>query len=255
MIIENNEEKMILQEGGRRLALILQKVGERVRPGVEASSLNSYAEKLIEDMGDRAAFRGYTPDGATRPYPASLCVSINDEVVHGIPNEDKKVIQEGDLVTIDMGLIHENLFTDHAVTIPVGSVDKKGLELLSATKLALEKAIEIVKPGLAVGEIGFLIEEIAHEYGFRPADGLGGHGLGRSVHEEPFVPNFGPKDRGPELEEGQVIAIEPIFNEGKASIRLDDDGYTYITSDGKRSAQFEHTILIERDGAVILTQQ
>jgi len=254
MVIKNEKDKENLLEGGRRLATVLQKVAEKVAPGVSTKELDNYAEKLILDMGDTPAFKDYTPIGAKRPYPATLCISINDEIVHGIPNEEDKILKDGDIVTLDSGLNHNGYFLDHAITVPVGNVDKNGLELIDTARVALEKALEIIKPGIKVGEIGFLIEGFVKEHGFVPAYDFGGHGVGAGVHEDPFIPNFGPKNRGPALEEGQVVAIEPIINEGGPGARLLRDGYTYATEDGKRSAQFEHTVLIEKNGPVILTK-
>jgi len=254
MIVKNEKEKAILQEGGRRLALILEKVSKMARAGMKVSDLDKFAENLALEMGDKPAFKNYKPKGAERPYPASLSVSVNDEVVHGIPNEETKILKDGDILTLDIGLTHEGLITDHAVTIPIGNVDKKGMELIETTKKALDLVIKRAKPGVLVGELGDFIENFAKQHNFVPAEDLGGHGVGRTVHEEPFVPNFGPRDREPTLREGEVIAIEPIFNEGGTEIILMEDGYTLKTKDGKRSAQFEHTVLIEKEGAVILTK-
>jgi methionyl aminopeptidase len=254
MIVHTEEELKILKEGGRRLSEILHIVAEKTIVGAKASDLNELAEKLIKEGGDKAAFLGYKPEGATRPYPASLCVSINDEIVHGIPNEKSKVLKEGDVVVLDMGLIHKGLVTDSAITVLVGKVDKRAQKLSSVTQRALEMAIEKARAGNKVGEIGFEIERYVKSEGFVPADDLGGHGVGAKVHEEPYVPNIGPRDRGPVLVLGQVIAIEPIINEGGRRIYLDDDGYTFKTADGMRSAQFEHTVMVTEDKPIILTQ-
>jgi methionyl aminopeptidase len=255
MIVTTEKEIEILREGGKRLAEILNLVAKEVKSGVKVRDLNKMAEDLAREKGDGLAFLGYKPGGSPKPYPAGLCVSINDEAVHGVPNgKEDKILKEGDIVTLDMGLIHKGLYTDSAITIPVGEIDEKAKELLSVTKKALEMAIEKARAGNKVGEIGFTVEQYVKRKGFVPAEDLGGHGLGNSVHEEPFVPNIGPKDRGPVLEEGMVIAIEPIINEGGKRIYLDKDGFTLKTVDGKRSAQFEHTVLITDDNPVILTE-
>ena len=258
MIVKNREEMEILKKGGQKLSEILNMVAEKIEPGVKAKDLNDFVLQTIKQLPNtkdyKLSFLGYKPEGVVRPYPAGLCVSVNDEVVHGIPNESEKVLKDGDIVTIDMGLTYKGLVTDHAVTLPVGEVDEKGKELISVTKKALDLAIEKARAGNNVGEIGFTIESFVKSKGFVPADDLGGHGVGSSVHEEPYVPNIGPKDRGPKLVPGTVIAIEPIINEGSKRIYLDSDGYTFKTADSKRSAQFEHTVLITNDNPIVLTQ-
>ncbi|HJN63055.1 MAG TPA: type I methionyl aminopeptidase [Candidatus Paceibacterota bacterium] len=254
MIVKNKEQMKILVEGGQRLAEILNMVAKEVKPGVNVKKLNEIAETEVKKRGDRMAFLNYKPEGATRPYPAGLCVSVNDEAVHGIPNEKAKVLEEGDIVTLDMGLIHEGLVTDSAITVGVGGIDEKGKALIEVTKGALDVAIESAREGNKAGLIGANIESYVKSKGFIPAEGLGGHGVGESVHEEPYMPNIGPKDRGPRLRPGMVIAIEPIINEGTKRVYLDKDGYTLKTADGKRSAQFEHTVLITDDNPIILTK-
>lgn len=254
MIVRTEKEQKTLREGGQRLSEILHKVEKKTIGGVKTSDLNKYAEELIKEGGDKAAFLDYTPEGGTRPYPASLCVSVNDEVVHGIPNEENKVLKEGDLVVLDMGLIHGGLFTDSAITVAVGQIDDNAQKLLDVTKESLRLGISKASAGNSVGEIGFAIEEYVKSQGFYVADDLGGHGVGQRVHEEPYVPNIGPKDRGPKLKLGQVIAIEPIINEGSSRVYLDPDGYTFKTTDGKRSAHFEHTIMVTDGDPIILTE-
>jgi methionyl aminopeptidase len=253
MIVHTEEELKILKEGGRRLSEILYKVAERAIPGAKSSDLNKYAEELVKEGGDTAAFLNYKPEGATRPYPASLCVSVNDEIVHGIPNEEEKVLEEGDIVVLDMGLVHGGLITDSAITVGIGKIDSQSQKLIDVTKKSLEIAIEKARPGNNVGEIGFAIEKYVKSEGFVPAGDLGGHGVGEKVHEDPYVPNIGPKDRGPKLQAGQVIAIEPIINEGNDRIYLDKDGYTFKTVDGKKSAHFEHTVVVTDKEPIILT--
>jgi len=254
MIVKNREQMRILIEGGQRLALILNILAEAVKPGVSTKKLNDIAKEEAEKRGDQLSFLGYKPEGSLRPYPAGLCVSINDEVVHGIPNEDQKIIKEGDVVSLDMGLTHGGFITDSTITVLVGEVDDKAKLLVETTKKALDIAIEHARAGNKVGLIGAMIEKYVKSKGFVPADGLGGHGLGERLHEEPFVPNIGPKDRGPILKAGMVIAIEPIINEGTRRIYLDKDGYTLKTADGKRSVQFEHTVLITDNNPIILTE-
>lgn len=252
--VKTKKEIAILREGGRRLAEVLQKVAAEVRPGVSSKTLNDLAQKLITDGGDTPSFLNYSPKGAKRPYPAALCVSVNDEVVHGIPNEQEKILKEGDMVTLDAGLVHEGLFTDSAVTVGVGKIDANAKKLLETTKKALAVGISAVRAGATTGDVGFAIEEFVTPFGYGIVRELAGHGVGYAVHEEPFVPNFGREGEGIVLKAGMVIAIEPMLNEGGAGIRLDPDGYTYRTKDGSRSAHFEHTIAITENGAEILTQ-
>ncbi len=253
MIIRTDTERASLIEGGKRLATILQALAERVAPGVSAEELDTLAEVMIREGGDEPAFLGYTPEGGGRPYPAALCVSVNDEVVHGIPNESAKVLKEGDIVSLDLGLVHEGVIVDAAVTVPVGVIDAKTKRLLAATKDALAAGIAAAKPGRRVGDIGAAIQKVIEGAGFTVVKELGGHGVGEGVHEEPFIPNFGRPGTGEELVEGMVLALEPISSAGKAAVKVAPDGYTYRTKDGSRSAHFEHTILLEKSGARIVT--
>lgn len=253
MIIKNDTERENLIEGGRRLAAVLLALRARVAPGVTAEELDDLAEQMIREGGDEPCFLGYTPEGGTRPYPATLCVSINDEVVHGIPNESKRVLKEGDIVGLDLGLAHEGIIVDAAITVPVGSVDEESKRLLQATETALAAGISAAIPGNHVGDIGSAIQKEIERAGFSVVKELGGHGVGDRVHEEPFIPNYGRKGHGPVLLEGMVLALEPISSAGKASVTLAPDGYTFRTKDGSRSAHFEHTILLEATGARIMT--
>jgi methionyl aminopeptidase len=252
--IKTEEEIEKLREGGKRLARILDEVSKAVAPGVEMASLNALAEKLIREYGDTSAFLHYKPYGAKRPFPASLCVSVNDEIVHGIPNESVRVLQDGDIVSLDLGLIHEGLVTDSALTVAVGAIDAESKHLLEVTKKALNAGIKAVKAGTTVGDIGFAIQESIKPHAFGIIRELCGHGVGYSVHEDPFVPNFGVRGRGARLKSGMVIAIEPMLTLGAEEILLAEDGYTYKTADGSRSAHFEHTIVVTDKGAEILTQ-
>ncbi len=252
--IKTAEEIAILREGGKRLAEILCALERAVKPGVSASELNALAEKLVAEGGDKSAFLKYKPYGASRPYPASLCVSINDEVVHGIPNESEKILKEGDIVSLDMGLIHKKLFTDMAVTVAVGKIDTSAQNLLKVTEGALEKGISMAIAGNRVGHISNAIQSFIKPHGFGIVEELAGHGVGYKVHEDPYVPNYGSKNSGAILKAGMVLAIEPMVNEGVKAVVLDSDGYTYRTADGKRSAHFEKTILITEGVAEILTK-
>lgn len=252
--IKTQEEIAILREGGKRLAFILSELEKMVAPGVSTKALDDRARELALEGGDQPSFLNYQPDGAKRPYPASLCVSINDEVVHGIPNEHPRDLKDGDIVSLDMGIVHKGLITDSAITVAVGKIDDEARQLLKITREALQKGIEAARGGARVGDIGHAIESYTAEYPFSHAEGLAGHGVGYKVHEDPYVPNTGKAGTGIVLKPGMVIAIEPMLNLGTGKIKLDQDGYTYRTRDGKRSAHFEHTIAITDGAPIILTK-
>jgi len=252
--IKTKEDIKNLREGGRRLAEIVEKLARAVHPGVSSLELNALAEKLTREGGDEPAFLNYKPYGAAKPYPASLCVSINDEVVHGIPNSKEKILKEGDVVSLDMGLKHKNLFTDMAVTVAVGKIDPETQKLLDVTRESLERGIAAAKAGARVGDISYAVESFIKSSGaYGIVEELAGHGVGYKVHEDPYVPNFGKKNIGPVLKAGMVIAIEPMVNLGTKKVVLDEDGFTYKTADGKPSAHFEHTVAITEKGAEVLT--
>ncbi len=252
--LKTKEDIAILREGGRRHAAILRELVAMVRPGISAKELDDKAAELIKKDGDKAAFLNYKPTGADRPFPASICVSVNDEVVHGIPNEKEKILKDGDIVSIDLGLIHRGLITDMAVTVPVGQISSELQTLLDVTNKALMAGIKAAKGGKRVGDISNAIERCALQHGYGVVEELSGHGVGYDVHEPPYVPNFGDAGKGEALKPGMVIALEPMFNMGTHEVTLDADGYTYRTADGKASAHFEHTILITKSGAEILTK-
>jgi len=253
---KTEEEIEIMREGGKIHARILKEVAKKVKAGVRTSELNSYAEKLIDEAGGTASFLGYQPYDAKKPYPASLCVSINEEIVHGIPNEgDGRILFEGDLVTLDLGLTYKGLITDAAITLPVGKISKEAEELMRATKEALDRGIVAMRLGGHIGDIGDAVMQVAIKYGFGIVEGLSGHGVGYDVHEEPYVPNKANRGEGPELKAGLVIAIEPMFSLGSRNIKKLSDGYTFITRDKSLSAHFEHTVVMGYDGKVeILTK-
>lgn len=251
--LKTEEEIEILREGGKRHREILSLLGKLVKPGVSTMILEEEALRLIKEGSDKAAFLGYKPEGAKRTFPAALCVSINDEIVHGIPNEVERIINEGDIVSLDLGLLHKGLITDAAITVPAGVINDESRKLIEITKKALECGIKNAKPGKKTGDIGFAISEVVHQSGFTLAKGLTGHGVGYRVHEDPLVPNFGEEGEGEELIAGMVIAIEPMVNVGKSGIKVSSDGYTIKTRDGSRSAHFEHTVAITEKGNIILT--
>lgn len=252
--LKTKEDIDKLKIGGKKLANILQKVAKKVEPGVSTDFLNDLTNKLMIEEGGTPAFLNYTSAGSVRPYPASLCISINEEIVHGIPNENPKILRSGDIVTLDAGLTYDGMITDHAITIIVGEVDKQVIKLVNSTFEALMSGIKAAKPGGHVGDIGAAISEVAKRNNLTVIENLTGHGVGFEVHEDPYIPNFGEVGRGEKLLVGMVIAIEPMFGLGSPKIKLENDGYTYSTEDGSFSAQFEHTIAITEKGPVILTK-
>jgi len=249
--IKTPEEIKLLRESGKHLKEVLMKVAEAVRPGMSTSELNALAERLVTEKGDDLPFKNYTPYGASYPYPAGLCISVNDEIVHGIPGD--RVLVDGDIVGLDFGVTHGGLITDSAVTVPVGEVSPEVAKLLEHTKEALWAGIRAAKGGKRIGDISSAIEAIGKKHGYGIVRELGGHGVGHAVHEEPYVPNFGKSGTGPILKPGMVLALEPMFTLGKGAIRLMPDGYTIITEDGSLSAHFEHTIVITTGDPEIVT--
>lgn len=253
IIIKTPEEIEIIREGGKRLATVLYKVKDMIKPGISTWELNEYAEKLIKDMGDYPAFLNYKAKETDVPYPSSLCVSVNEEVVHSIPKKDK-ILKEGDTVSIDLGLRHRGLYTDMAMTVGVGEISNSSKKLLETTERALHVGIDAAQCGNRIGDISHAIESFIRPYRYGIVEVLAGHGVGKAVHEDPYIPNFGKAGTGAKLEKGMVIAIEPMINAGIKSVILDKDGWTFRTADGKKSAHFEHTILITDGEPEILTK-
>ncbi len=249
------EEIAILREAGRRLARILNAVGDAAKVGVAVKDLDALAHRLITKAGDTPSFLNYKPAGAKRPFPASLCVSINDAAVHGIPTGSDVILKEGDIVSLDAGLTHQGLIADMCITVPVGSVDARGMQLIDAARRARDAGVSVCKAGTHLGDIGAAIEDSLEGTGFFIVEDLGGHGVGHAVHESPHIFHTGMYGTGPTLEEGMVITIEPTVSEGSTEIVLDSDGYTYRTRDHSRTAQFEHTIVVTKDGHEIITKE
>ncbi len=250
--LKTAEEIVALRESGKRLGRILHAVKAEIKVGVTTKYLDEVAERLIREGGDTPPFLNYTPHGARQPFPASLCVSINDEIVHGIPSD--RVIKDGDLVSIDLGVLHKGMITDAALTVAVGDVPEQLKTLIAETERALYAGIKAARAGGHIGDIGAAIERIGLSKGYGLVRELGGHGVGHKVHEDPYVPNYGKKGNGPILKAGMVIAIEPMFMLGSEDIRMMPDGYTIVTEDGSLSAHFEHTIVITDKGSEIVTQ-
>ena len=254
IIIKTPEEIEIMREGCKNLAIVLHKLKEKVAPGVSTKDLDMYAEKFIREMGDVPAFLNYRPEGASTPFPATLCISVNDEVVHGIPSKNR-ILKEGDIVSLDLGTKHKGMFTDMAITVPVGKVSDSNLKLLEVTEKALQVGIDAAIGGNTVGDIGYAIENFVYSRGkYGIVEILAGHGVGRAIHEDPFIPNFGKKGKGEKLVPGMIVAIEPMINIGTKNVTIDDDDWTFRTADKKNSAHFEKTILITEGEAEILTK-
>jgi methionyl aminopeptidase len=231
---------------GRLVGEVLTTLSPKVVPGVTTAELDEVAEAMITDAGAIPAFKGY------HGYPATICASINEEVIHGIPS-GHRILREGDIVSIDVGASLDGYFGDSAITLPVGQVSEEAATLLRVTEEALYKAIECARPGGRVSDIGHAVQRHVEAYGFSVVREFVGHGIGQRMHEEPQVPNYGEAGRGPRLAEGMVLAIEPMVNAGKPAVKVLADGWTAVTRDKSLSAHFEHTVAITANGAWILT--
>ena len=252
--IYTDDEITKLREGGKRLARILKEVAKSAVPGAHTKDLDALAEKLIREGGDEPSLKGYKPQFAKRPYPSTICISVNNEVVHGIPSENDWVLEDGDIVGLDLVITHQGLMTDSTITVGVGKVDAKGKKLIAATEEALMAGIKAARAGKYIGDIGKAVQKVGEKYGYGVVYELGGHGVGHHVHEKPYISNVAG-DPGEKLVPGMVLAIEPMLNEGgSGEVRFLPDGYTVVTQDGSRSAHFEHTILITDGAPEILTK-
>lgn len=245
MLLKSPAEIEVMREAGRITASALRVVGEAVAPGVTTAQLDEIAAEHIRNEGGKPAFLGY------RGFPATLCVSVNDEVVHGIPG--KRRLREGDIVSVDCGVIVDGYYGDAAMTFPVGQVSDQARRLMDVTREALDAAIARCRPGMRLGDVGNAVQTVVERAGFSVVREYVGHGIGRSMHEEPQVPNFGRAGTGVTLKPGTVLAIEPMVNAGGYAVRSLDDGWTVVTADGSLSAHFEHTVAITEDGPSILT--
>ncbi len=249
---KTEDEIKRMREGGRILAYILNYLSQKADVGVSTEYLEEEAEKLLEKYQAKPAFKGYKIEGYP-PYPTILCTSINDEVVHA-PSLPGRYLKDGDILSIDMGLVYEGMYVDSAVTVGVGTVSPEHQKLIDVTRQSLEEAVKIIKSGIHTGDIGYTIEQYVSRYGFSVVKELVGHGVGRSVHEPPQIPNFGSKNTGVRLESGDTIAVEPMVNIGDWKVKFQEGVWTVKTYDGKYSAHFEHTILVLDDSCEVLTQ-
>jgi len=251
MIIRNQKDIEILTEGGKKLGSILHILCGKTKAGITTGDIDMWAEAMIREAGGIPSFKNYQAWGTKSKYPASVCVSVNDEVVHGIPGD--RIIQKGDVVSIDIGMKYGGLFTDTARTFAVGKAPKDARRLIAVTERALQIGIKKARLGSTTGDIGYAIQTYVENEGFGVVKELVGHGVGLKVHEEPDIPNWGNPGTGVLLEEGMVVALEPMVTLGSPDVLVDDDGWAWRTHDGKLSAHFEHTILITTMGAQILT--
>jgi methionyl aminopeptidase len=225
----------------------LEKMRSMVRPGMSTKELDEFAEDFSNEKGARPAFKGY------RGYPGSVCTSINQEVVHGIPSE-KRRLREGDILSMDFGVDLGGYFADAALTVPVGKIAPEREKLLRVTRESLERAIEKVRPGNRLGDVSSAVQSWVEQNGFSVVREFVGHGIGTRMHEDPQIPNYGPPGQGARLQEGMVLAIEPMVNTGGPAVRVLDDDWTAVTADGSDSAHFEHTVAVTKNGPWILTR-
>lgn len=248
VVLKSSEEIEKMRRAGRVVREVLELVRSHVKPGATTHDLERVAEAHIAALGAKPAFKGY------HGFPCVLCTSVNSEVVHGIPSR-KRVLKEGDIVSVDCGAVVDGYFGDAAITVPVGEkITASTAELLRVTEASLRAGIAAVKPGATLGDIGAAVQGVVESHGFSVVRDFVGHGIGSNMHEEPQVPNFGEAGRGMKLRAGMVIAIEPMVNVGKPEVRVLKDGWTAVTDDGSMSAHFEHTVAVTDTGARILTE-
>jgi methionyl aminopeptidase len=249
--IKTRRELDHIREASRHVAEILLELRAFVEPGMTTADLDRYAEKAIQERGVQSSFKGYGPHGLP-DYPAVLCVSVNDEVVHGIPGP--RVLEEGDIVGLDFGVSVEGYHGDSAVTVAVGRIGAEAQRLLDVTNEALWRGIEQMLPGRRLSDIGHAVQQRVEKEGFSVVRVFAGHGIGSKLHEPPWIPNYGKPGRGPRLLPGMVFAIEPMVDVGGPDVKVRDDEWTAVTADGSLSAHFEHTVLVTENGPEVLTR-
>jgi methionyl aminopeptidase len=246
IIIKSDKEIAVMREAGKITAEILQIVGERAKPGITTMELNEISEKELRKRGAVSSFNGY------RGFPANLCASINDEIVHGIPGD--RVLKEGDIISLDFGVIYKGFQGDAAMTVPVGKVSPEATRLMEATRESLGKGIAAARAGATLGDVSSAIQRYAEAKNYSVVREYTGHGIGRDMHEEPQIPNYGVPGTGPELKKGMTRALEPMLNIGGSATRVAKDRWTVLTADGSLSAHFEHTIAITDNEPEVLTR-
>ncbi len=252
IVIKSAQELALMRQAGRIVAETLAILAEQVRPGITTAELNRLADALIRQRGAVPSFKGYREFPASnRVFPASICASVNEEVVHGIPG--KRALREGDIVGLDVGAIYRGMQGDAAITLPIGRVNGRLQELIQTAQIALAAGIQAARGGNRLGDISWAIQKVAEDAGFTVVREYGGHGIGRNMHEDPHIPNWGEPGKGPLLKPGMTLALEPMLNTGTAQVKVKPDKWTVVTIDGAPSAHFEHTIDITQGAAEILT--
>ncbi len=247
VVLKSSKEIEKMHRAGQVVHEVLELVRRHVKPGATTYDLEKAAEARLAELGVKAAFKGY------HGFPCVLCTSVNSEVVHGIPSP-KRVLREGDIVSVDFGVVVDGYYGDAAITVPVGAIDAKAARLLKATEASLRAGIAAVRPGATLGDVGAAVQGVVEGEGFSVVRDFVGHGIGLHMHEDPQVPNFGEAGQGMKLKAGMVIAIEPMVNAGKPDVKVLDDGWTAVSTDGSMSAHFEHTVAVTADGARVLTE-
>jgi methionyl aminopeptidase len=247
VVLKSSQEIEKMRRAGQVVREVLELVRCKVRPGATTFDLEAAAEARVKELGVKAAFKGY------HGYPCMLCTSVNSEVVHGIPSP-KRVLKEGDIVSVDFGVVVDGYYGDAAITVPVGKIDEKAERLLKTTEASLRAAIAAVKPGATLGDVGAAVQGVVEGGGFSVVRDFVGHGIGVQMHEDPQVPNFGQAGHGMKLKKGMVLAIEPMVNAGGPDVQVLADGWTAVAKDGSMSAHFEHTVAVTASGAQILTE-
>jgi len=248
--LKSSREIEIMRRANQIVAEVLQELKRRVAPGVTTLDLDAIAEELTLKRKATPAFKGYNVAG--RIYPRCLCASVNEEIVHGIPTN--RMLKEGDIIGLDYGVIYEGFYGDSAITVGVGQVSDEAQRLMDITKRSLDMGIEQLREGKRLGDFGSVVQSIAEGAGYSVVRAFVGHGIGKKLHEEPPVPNYGDPDRGLRLREGMVLAVEPMVNAGSYEVEIKDDGWTAVTKDGSLAAHFEHSVAITKNGPFILSQ-
>ena len=247
VVLKSASEIEKMRRAGRVVREVLELVRSKVKPGVTTYDLEKAAEERLKELGIKPAFKGY------HGFPCALCTSINSEVVHGIPSP-KRILKNGDIVSVDFGVVADGYYGDAAITVPVGAIDPRSARLLRATEESLQAAIRAIRPGATLGDIGAAVQAVVEGEGFSVVRDFVGHGIGVQMHEDPQVPNFGQAGRGMKLKEGMVLAIEPMVNDGRPEVMVLEDGWTAVATDGSMSAHFEHTVAVTATGARVLTE-
>jgi methionyl aminopeptidase len=252
IIIKNAKEIEAMREGGKILAGVMAELGAQVSPGKNTFEIDALAEKRISEAGGKPVFKGYGKESG-RPFPGTICASINHEIVHGIPSKDR-VLKAGDIFKIDIGMRYGGMITDMARTFAVGKVSAEAKTLIDVTRECLEVGISKLRAKSHLSKYSEAVQEYVEEFGFSVVRDLVGHGVGKKLHEDPYIPNYKSKGGDVKLKEGMTLALEPMINAGTYEMRLEQDGWTYATRDGKLSAHFEDTVLITKEGHEILTR-